>query len=669
MHPNRLNEFCLRLITASIFLILFTPLLIVNHSLFPFIFPRTILFRVLVEISLVAYAFLAVRDPSYRLRRSPMLLIFGAFLIVMIIASAVGVNPHHSWWSSFERSEGILTWIHLFGFAVLLLGVFRKQAEWHTLLKLSILAGFLQSLYALGELFHLHFALDIGGERISGSIGNASFLATYLIFMIFIAAYLMVYETKKSMQAWYALTISINLVLLWGTETRGAVLALIIGGMITVSILAIRQRKKMAIGTIVAVLVLLIGSYCTLVANRQASWVTNNAMLSRIATITTFDITTQNRIIVWAAGARAIAERPLLGWGWENFAVAFNAHFDPAITRDIGSNPWYDRAHNMIVEVGVATGMAGLILYLALFVWAVVSLVPRRKREEETTGTTILLGLLIAYAIQNLFVFDTINSLIVIVLLLAFIQFRVMPVAPAAPRIKKKPLDLRVLAAVLIPLMLVVMYWINVRPAIASFYILKAVSSDKEHIPAVQEDFATVFQFSHPADYEARYALEQYTRNRLVAEGSNPSPELRTLTTFTIKAMQDCIAASPTTVQSYILLSELYLAANSIDSTYMTAAVTTAQEALQQAPQRYQVYTLLGRLAIQQGNASQAIDYFSQAIALNPAFAESHWNLAVAYILSGNETAASTELDEAERLGFAVYDEKNLDKLRLPFLD
>ena len=122
-------------------------------------------------------------------------------------------------------------------------------------------------------------------------------------------------------------------------------------------------------------------------------------------------------------GFKGILEKPVLGWGWENFNVPFNKYFNPVITRDIGSRPWYDRAHNVIVETGVATGILGLLIYLSIFAWAIKLLWQSREHKKNILdGNLFLIILLLIYFLQNLFVFDTLNSYLMLFLILAFIQ-------------------------------------------------------------------------------------------------------------------------------------------------------------------------------------------------------------------------------------------------------
>jgi O-antigen ligase len=70
------------------------------------------------------------------------------------------------------------------------------------------------------------------------------------------------------------------------------------------------------------------------------------------------------RLIMWEAGARATAERPLLGWGPGRFRPATQERVTAEFTRLEGPDKLYFDAHNLVVETLTATGVPGLLLAL-----------------------------------------------------------------------------------------------------------------------------------------------------------------------------------------------------------------------------------------------------------------------------------------------------------------
>lgn len=662
MHiSSRFDRFLLNAIKASLLLILFLPLFVYEQFLFPFVFPRTIVFRVLIEFSTVAWIILAIRNPFYRFRMQWLTGALLIFLTILTVTAFTGVSPYHSFWSTIERSEGILTWIHLTLYFILLSQCIHTKDEWFEFFRTAAVAGALQTIYALGEFFQLGFALETAGARVSGAIGNPSFLGPYLMAMVALQALLFAEAKRRWQRALYAVLILSDLFLIWQTQTRGAIIGTLVGIVIAIIVYMRQQWSRKALYVTVALMLIIAASGALFLrASAQSTWLLRYPTLQRLATISTNDITTQNRMIVWGVGLQALLARPLLGWGLENFAIPFNIYFDPAITRDIGSHPWYDRAHNTVVEIGVASGALGLASYIG--VWVVSLWFIYRKRSALTSiERSSIAGFLIAYFIQNLFVFDTINSYMIWLFLLAYVQFRAIGprLVPSRDTFSQR----RLLPAVALALIILVpcLYYFNVRPILANHYAVDAAVHQKQRPDQGLAQFKNVFTYSPPAEEEYRFILVQYTRDQINLRGL--TTETVPLLEFAISEMEKTIAARPLAVQNDLLLAELYLAASNPLNDYLGRAEGIALQALGKAPRRYQTYTLLGRIKMSQGDAVKAIDYLQQAIQLNENFAETHWNLAIAYILSRQADRSAEPLARATQLGFPVYDQKNVEKL------
>lgn len=671
LKTESLSNFYTEIIKIGTLIILFLPLFAFDKAVFPFIFPKTIAFRIIIEILLVAYIALAVIRPKFRPRFNLLLGSLTAFLGIVIATSLFGADVYHSFWSSIERSEGIITWLHLLAFFIVISNTFREKEMWQGLLHGVIIAGWLQALYALGQFFGLSFALQYGGERIGGAVGNASFLATYLIFTIYLAAYHFFSSPKRLPRTLAAGLIIVDLFLLWQTQTRGAILALVVSLLFIISWWLWQLKTKRSRATLAAVWIISISAIAGLFTFKDLPVVRSSMTLARLTNISVADITAQNRLIVWNVGLQGFAERPLQGWGWENFNVAFNRYFDPAITRDIGSAPWYDRAHNIVVEVGVTAGIFGLLAYLFIFSYCLFLLTKNSSKKPLSMQRLLLVGLLTAYFLQNLFVFDTVVSLIMFFFTLGLIHVHYTPRPKKnKTRITKATVKPLVGFGVPIGLFLIcctVIYGVNVRPVLANYYVFEAVTKDKNNVFKTGQNFTKAFNYSPPNDQELRFILVQHTRDLLgrygITEGTLP------LLRLSLQEMEKTIVASPEAVQNYLILAELYMAAAPIDTSYLSRAQSLMEEALTRAPSRYQIYTSLGRLSMERGEFDEGINYFEKAIRLNDQFAEAHWNLAIAYILSGQFESGYDALAQAQALGLPIHDPRYADKLISAFRD
>lgn len=414
-------------ILAGLFIIPFIPFLVSSSLFFPFITTKAFVFRIIIEVIFAAWVLLALLDKDYRPRKSPLLYAALAFLGVMGLANLFGVDPLRSFWSNFERMEGYVTLLHLGAFFLVMGSVFREEM-WKKWWNTSLFASGLMVFYCL---FQLGGAVTInqGGVRVDGTFGNASYLAVYMLIHIFVASMFMWREWRRPVLRYSYLALVLGqLIILYHTATRGAILGLL-GGVLVVALLNIRNReeqrvRKISISLFAGVL-LIVGGFFAL---KDTALVTGSPVLSRFATISTEEIKSGGRSFVWPMAIEGFKERPILGWGQDNFIYVFQKHYSPEMYH---LEPWFDRAHNIFLDWMVAGGLLGIITYLALYgvtlytIWRPAS--PNRgERDGEMPHMekSILTGLLAAYFFHNFFVFDHLISYILFFAIMAYVYSR-----------------------------------------------------------------------------------------------------------------------------------------------------------------------------------------------------------------------------------------------------
>ena len=90
------------------------------------------------------------------------------------------------------------------------------------------------------------------------------------------------------------------------------------------------------------------------------------------------------RYIVWKMAWNGFLERPILGWGLENFNVTFGKHFDSKLyLREYGGEIWFDRAHNIVLDTLINSGIVGLISYLSIFCTSIFLLLKKCFTEKS----------------------------------------------------------------------------------------------------------------------------------------------------------------------------------------------------------------------------------------------------------------------------------------------
>lgn len=427
------NNYLRYSIISLLFLVPFVGLIVSNTLFFPYITGKNIAFRVLIELGFVLYVILALRQPEYRPKFTSISLAFSAFILIILLADTFGVYPFKSFWSNFERMEGFVTHIHLFAYFIMMSAVFKGEQIWTRFFQTSLAVSIIIGLIGFNP-------ERITSGRIFSQLGNSSYLGIYMLFHIFIAGFLLVRVIERkgdAMTKWlvgllYGAVILFDFYIFYNTGTRGALLGLIAGSFFTAIVFAFFEKHKglKILGiAVLSVIVLAVGSLATF---KESSFIKSHDLLARFSQLATFDkagleqfATTQGkgRFGIWGIAYEGFKERPILGWGQDNFNYVFNKYYDPNI---YDQEQWFDRAHNVFFDWLIAGGILGLLSYLALFFTAVVAIWRSRAHEKDLyflfSDKVLLTALLIAYFIHNLFVFDSLTSYILFFGVLAFIS-------------------------------------------------------------------------------------------------------------------------------------------------------------------------------------------------------------------------------------------------------
>jgi len=142
----------------------------------------------------------------------------------------------------------------------------------------------------------------------------------------------------------------------------------------------------------------------------------------------------KSRISAWKVSLNALKDRPLLGWGPENFSIPFDKYYDPSlpgINRQPGGavTGWWDRAHNILFEMSLTYGIPALICYLFIFTILFFQLQKLKNAEKnadnyaEKTPKVIYHGIqatFIAYLAALFFGFDGFSSYLVFFFLVSY---------------------------------------------------------------------------------------------------------------------------------------------------------------------------------------------------------------------------------------------------------
>ncbi len=458
---------------GALFLIPFLSLYVANGSYFPFITGKNFLFRVLVELAFAGWIVLAASDRRYRPRFSWTYAWYKTFVFWMLIAAIAAVNVHKAFWSNYERMDGWVTLIHLLLFMVVLGAVCSTENLWRKWWLAFVAASGLVSLYGVGQMLGW-FAIHQGSTRIDATLGNAEYLAGYLLFSIAIAVWQGL-QTHASEQRWLRYSLfalaALELLVLFKTGTRGTLIALVgaAGVGCVLWMLEAGKRGRRGAAALFAVLLLLVGG---LFIARDSSFVTSHENLNRLATTFSLKSALGPRLAIWHMATEGIQEKPLLGWGQDGFNYVFNKYYEPSM---YSQEPWFDRAHDLFLDWAIAGGIPALLLFLATLMTAIWALY---RAPIARTERILLLSAIAGYAIQGLVVFDNLFTYLPFVAILAMAHTassRPIKLFERAAEINDTRLDTLV-APVAIIIAVLLIWLVNVPSILASGNLISALT-------------------------------------------------------------------------------------------------------------------------------------------------------------------------------------------------
>jgi len=413
--------------------------------------------------------------------------------------------------------------------------------------------------------------------------------------------------------------------------------------LVLICLFLIKKKKSKIIFSVLLVFILILPSFLYLI--KDSVFISSVPVLNKIQTYNpNADITTEARLLTWKSSFLGMLERPILGWGQENFEIVFNKHFPAPIFKDSGSQIWFDRAHNVIFDVGVTTGFAGLISYLSIFAVAVIFLIKKYNSDRIFSGSILFVVLLFAYLVQNLFVFDTLNTEIIIYLILAFIAFTLNQKDEQSvekAKVKKfNPLYGLVLLATLI-----LIYSVNINTLKANHLLFDALMTKNSITDKVEgaDNFLKAIEISPIGRAEAREQLATYAQDLIKA--NREESNLRSVVEIAAAEMESSIKERPDDARAYLYLTSLYNASAFLNNRYPDFVINLLDTAVKLSPNRTPIYFEYGQAYLYKKENLKAVEYFKKGVDLAPWVIDSHFTLAEVYILTGKLDEAQAEID------------------------
>ena len=627
-------------VRAGVLLVLLTPLIVSAGAYFPFVVGKAIYSRSIIEVTFVLWLILILYDPKYRLGRSWVVAALGLWLLVSILAALAGVSPVRSMWSTYERMQGIFDLAHWFCFVIVAASVFRTFASWRALFSVNLAVGTVVAVLGLGQHFDLINFNWIGdSNRVESTIGNATYVGAYAAVNVLIGVGLIVQSFSHQarervrgqglsraarrrrrsgsqtfrlddyleLRAFWMLAAFANLLTLWLTATRGAVVGLGAALFVFAIWYSGWGSMKVARWAGYAILVGAVAALVLLLAARTTSAldpiVESSYMLKRLSTMSFEDSSINRRILSAEAGLRSYLDRPILGWGPENFLIAWGRHYD----FESGTREIFDQAHSKPIEELTTKGALGLISYL--LIWCAMAMVVLRLFRAGSGFQQLFVAIfgvtLVAYFVQNLFLFDTPTTVMLFCVLAAFTvaeeqrlnadrkDARVEPPRSllrmdltGLSHALRTPVGATALASVAALATVLALLFLNFRAYSAAEDIAMAKRAAQWEVKLELFNQA-IDDFPGLANYPRRELIDEATRSI----ESLPEDEVRALVDRVADEARRGLEAEPDNWRLMISLARFYQAASEMDESYVEVAQEYANDAAQRAPAVLKMYS------------------------------------------------------------------------------
>lgn len=349
-------RFVLPLVAATL------PVVIAPGILFYFdVTPKLVFLLISTAIALVLWR--GVLPLDSRLNRI-FLLLLAAQALSVVVSTALSTHPALSLGGGNWRRFGLISQLTVLLFAALVASDCAAGKERVTLyLSALVLGGIPVALYAMLQYFGwdpwLPKQLYHAGEdtwsivRPPSTMGHASYLATYLLFVVFACVGLWHFRRWRVLAASMAVVACAAIVM---SGTRAAVLGLIAGVVVIVSTISRRRLLLYLAAAIVAVCIFYWSPAGESIRNR-VTWVSNEPLGGA-------------RPLLWRDTLRMSLRHLALGYGPETFISEFPRHESIELARAY-PDFLHESPHNVFLDALVSQGTPGMLILAALCAWGI----------------------------------------------------------------------------------------------------------------------------------------------------------------------------------------------------------------------------------------------------------------------------------------------------------
>ncbi|TRZ83679.1 hypothetical protein D4R86_00325 [bacterium] len=627
---SNLEKFLAIAIKLGLGLTLLTPLFISVSTYFPFVVGKAIAFQILVEIVSLLYLILIVIAPRYRPRFNFLTWAILIYFAIVTASSIFGFDFSFSFWSNYERMDGLFNLYHFGAYFLVLSNVLRTKKEWLWFLRLILVTFIFIDFLGLLQKMGFSYLAQFGGIRAFSTLGNATYLGTMGVFQIFLALFLFLADRDFWWRLLYFSNGILGAMAILISQTRGSLLAVFLGAVIFLILGGLfSEKRKIYLGIFAGLGILLALSAFVF---SHPNWAVTKIIPSRF-NVFAHSASLETRGYVWKINWEAWKDKFWLGWGRSSNGYTFARYYDSetASYEDV----WFDKPHSKIFEVGGDSGIFGLLAYLTILGGAVVIL--WKKRKSLSDSRLALIAFIVAYFIQNAFLFDSQGSYLWWYSTLGFIGY--ISFRENKQKDKKNQEEKFIYTVILLIGSVILGFAFiqgSVKPMMAARRGVDGLRLEYQGQPAniVLPIYQSALKLNTLGNQEIISEMAKglnLIHQKLGNEGLLPYLD------FAIQEEEKIYQKQPRDLKNNLILASLYQSKSSIEPSYTDKAEKIYQDFIKQAPNKFEGYFELASLSFRKGEYEKMLEYINKTINLNPNYYRPFWEAAKIHFLGGQK--------------------------------
>jgi len=575
------------LVSAATAPILFSPW---HYNAFEL--PKAVGIRILASLALLLLIFFGKKIHYGYLIRQPLVVEVLALTSMLSASTLLSIDPGLSFWGSYDRQFGLLTWLALVGLFLTASLVFDKAKRRQMLSKVLIWGSMPVIIYAIIQgLGADPFSWDSNGaSAVLGTMGRSNFLGSYLILVIPLTVVDLMSAERQPAKV---LLLAGQIAVLGLTRARAAWLGLMAAAIVFGLLwLVVNGRKDLARRLIFAGLLLVIFFVALgLTVGLPSSLFDGGS--------------TAARLTIWQAILPLLRSRPLLGFGPDTIQLPFQNVFPPELVYYQGRHLVVDRAHNIWLDIGVTSGLLGLAAYVFILLRAGRILwgkLHKRSIGHRPIVHIAIIAALFGHLTELQFGFETIGTAILFWLLLAAGVSRANPgieQTNAIDNTSRKMQIIRLPVALVLGLVLIA---VAVQPLLADRAYWLGLKSNPYSLEALNHFEEATQSWSVEPKYHLALGQSYWLNGRPLAATAE---------------VETAVEQHPSDAQVWAAAGDLYARWAADEPEQRVRALAAYRQAVNLAPNIAAYHTALGLVLAESGQLSNGIHEIEMATALD----------------------------------------------------